>query len=55
MLNIVVGQRGEDSVEVEGGQRTSQTAAQLGKSVEGNAGTGEGEEVLFILQMIFCC
>ena len=43
MLNIVVEQRGGDSVEVEGGHSTSQTAAQLGKSVEGNAGTGGGE------------
>ncbi|CAH3167876.1 unnamed protein product, partial [Pocillopora meandrina] len=42
VLNIVVGQRGGDSVEVEGGQSTSQTAAQLRKSVEDNAGTGGG-------------
>ena len=43
VLNIVVEQRGGDSVEVEGGHSTSQTAAQLGKSAEGNAGTGGGE------------
>ena len=42
VLNIVVGQRGGDSVEIEGGQSTSQTAAQLRKSVEDNAGTGGG-------------
>ena len=41
-LNIVVGQRGGDSVEVYGGQSTSKTAAELGLSVEDNAGTGEG-------------
>ena len=29
-------------MEVEGGQGTSQTVAQLGKSVEDNAGTGGG-------------
>ena len=43
VLNIVVEQRGGDSVEVEGGHSTNQTAAQLGKSVEGNAGIGGGE------------
>ena len=42
VLNIVVGRRGGDSVEVRGGQSTKQTAAQLGKSVEDNAGTGGG-------------
>ena len=42
MLNIVVERRGGDSVEVRGGQSTKQTAAQLGKSVEDNAGTGRG-------------
>ncbi|CAH3168525.1 unnamed protein product [Pocillopora meandrina] len=42
VLNIVVGQRGGDSVEVRGGQSTRKTAAQLGKSVEDNAGTGGG-------------
>ena len=42
VLNIVVGQRGGDSVEVQGRKNTSQTAAQLGKSVEDNAGTGRG-------------
>ena len=41
-LNIVVGQRGGDSVEVKGGQSTSKTAAELGLSVEDNAGTGGG-------------
>ena len=41
-LNIVVGQRGGDSVEVKGGQITSKTAAELGLSVEDNAGTGGG-------------
>ena len=35
----MVGQRGGDSVEVKGGQRT---AAQQGVSVEDNAGTGGG-------------
>ena len=42
VLNIVVGQRGGNSVEVNGGQSTTQTAAQLGLSVEDNAGTGGG-------------
>ena len=42
MLNIVVGQRGRDSVEVKGGNSTKKTAAQLGVSVEDNAGTGGG-------------
>ena len=42
VLNIVVGQRGGDSVEVKGGQITSKTAAELGLSVEDNAGTGGG-------------
>ena len=42
MLNIMVGQRFGDSVDVEGRQSTSQPAAQLGKSVEDNAGTGGG-------------
>ena len=42
VLNIVVGLRGGDSVEVEGGQSTSQTAAQLRNSVEDDAGTGGG-------------
>ena len=42
VLNIVVGQRGGDSVEVRGGQSTNLTAAQLGLSVEDNAGTGGG-------------
>ena len=42
VLNIVVERRGGDLVEVRGGQSTKQTAAQLGKSVEDNAGTGRG-------------
>ena len=37
-----MGQRGGDSVEVRGGRTTSQTAAELGLSVEDNAGTGGG-------------
>ncbi|XP_067048022.1 loricrin-like isoform X2 [Acropora muricata] len=41
-LNIVVGQRGGDSVEVNGSQSTNKTAAELGWSVEDNAGTGGG-------------
>ena len=42
VLNIVVGQRGGNSVEVKDGQSTTQTAAELGLSVEDNAGTGGG-------------
>ncbi|KAL9962001.1 hypothetical protein ACROYT_G031052 [Oculina patagonica] len=42
VLNIVVGQRGGNSVEVYGGQKTTRTAAQLGLSVWDNAGTGGG-------------
>ena len=42
VLIIVVGQRGGDSVEVRGGQVTTRTAAELGLSVEDNAGTGGG-------------
>ena len=42
VLKIVVGQRGGDSVEVKGGLSTTQTAAQLGLSVEDSAGTGGG-------------
>ena len=41
-MNIVVGQRGGDSVEAKGGQSTNKTAAELGSSVEDNAGTGGG-------------
>ena len=37
-----MGQRGGDSVEVYGGQSTNKTAAELGSSVEDNAGTGGG-------------
>ena len=42
VLNIVVGQRGRDSVEVKGGQLTNKTAAELGLSVKVTAGTGGG-------------
>ena len=42
VLNIVVGQRVGDSVEVKGGRSTNLTAAQLELSVEDNAGTGGG-------------
>ena len=49
VLSIVVGQRGGDSVEVRGGQTTTQTAAELGLSVEDNAGTGVVEEVLLTI------
>ena len=42
MLNIVVGQRGGDSVEVTGGQSTTRTAAELGLSIWDYAGTGGG-------------
>ena len=42
VLNIVVGQRGGDSVQVKGGQSTTRTAAELGLSVEDHAGTGGG-------------
>ena len=42
MLNIVVGHRGGNSVEVKGGQSSTQTAAELGLSVEAHAGTGGG-------------
>ena len=38
----MVGHRGGDSVEVKGGRYTSKTAAELGLSVEDNAGTGGG-------------
>ena len=40
VLNIVVGKKGGDSMEVKDGQSTKQTPAQLGKSVKENAGTG---------------
>ena len=42
VLNIVVGHRGGNSVEVKGGQSTTRTAASLGLSIEDNAGTGGG-------------
>ena len=42
VLNIVVGQRGGDSVEVKGGLYTQKPPAELGLSVEDNAGTGAG-------------
>ena len=55
-LNIVVGQRGGDSVEVNGGQSTSKIAAEMGLSVEDRAGTGGwGGGILFILQITFFC
>lgn len=38
----MVRKRGGNSVEVKGGMRTSKTAAELGLSVEDNAGTGGG-------------
>ena len=44
----MVGQRGGDSVEVEGGQSSTLTAAQLGRSVEDNAGTGGGRRELYL-------
>ena len=48
VLNIVVGQRGGDSVEVKGGQSSNLTAAQLELSVEDNAGTwGEGGSFVY--------
>ena len=37
-----MGQRGGDYVEEKGGQSTNKTAAELGSSVEDNAGTGGG-------------
>ena len=42
VLKIVVGQKGGDSVEIKGGAMTTKTAAELGTSVEDNAGTGGG-------------
>ena len=42
VLQIVVGQKGGNSVEVKGGQNTTKMAASLGLSVEDNAGTGGG-------------
>ena len=42
MLNVVVGQRGGNSVEVRGGRSTIRKAAELGLSIEDNAGTGGG-------------
>ena len=42
VLNVVVGHRGGNSVEVEGGQATTQTAASLGLSIAADAGTGGG-------------
>ena len=42
VMNIVVGHRAGDSVEVKGGQNTTSIAAALGLSVEDNAGTGGG-------------
>ena len=54
VLNVVVGQRGGDSVEVKGGESTTRTAAELGLSVEDNAGTGGGEGVLFMQVVMYC-
>ena len=48
VLNIVVGQRGGDSVEVKGGQSTNLTAAQLELSIEDNAGTGGAIQPLLV-------
>ena len=42
MLNIVVGQRGGNSVEVKGGQSTSKTATELGLSIEVQCWDGGG-------------
>lgn len=42
LLNLIVGKRGGDSVEISGGMVTTKTAAELGMSVEDNAGTGGG-------------
>ena len=55
VLNIEVGQRGGNSVEVKGGQSTNRTAAELGLSVEDNAGTGGGGGSFFIHQLKHCC
>ena len=55
VLNIVVGQRGGDSVEVKGGQSTEKTAAQLGVSVEDNAGTGGGGGSFVYTADNVCC
>ena len=49
VLSIEVGQRGGDSVEARGGQTTTQTAAELGLSVEDNSGTVVVEEVLLTI------
>ena len=42
VLNIVVGQRGGNSVDVKGDRKTTLTAAQLKASVEDNTGTEVG-------------
>lgn len=42
VLNLVVGKRGGNSVEIEGGMQTTKPATELGRSVEDNAGTGGG-------------
>ena len=47
VLNIEVGQRGGNSVEVKGGQSPNRTAAELGLSIKDNAGTGGGGRSFF--------
>ena len=42
VLQLVVGQKGDNSVEIQGGAKTTKTAAELGIFVEDNAGTGGG-------------
>lgn len=42
VLNLVVGKRGGNSVEIKEGMQTTKAAAELGTSVEDNAGTGGG-------------
>lgn len=42
VLKLIVGQKGGNSVEIKGGAMTTNTAAELGISVEDNAGTGGG-------------
>lgn len=42
VLKLVVGKKGGNSVEIKGGIFTTKTAAELGMSVEDNAGTGGG-------------
>ena len=42
VLNVVVGQKGGDSVQISTGDSTQLTAESLGKSIASNAGTGGG-------------